>query len=121
MTTSPRKKGAQPGNKNALKHGFYASTFTSSENEDLEAVIAQNLDDEITMLRVALRRTFEVVASSADADAACFALSALGQASIRLAGLLKTQRMLQGSGSVDVAAALNQALGEVVKEFGCAK
>ncbi len=121
METTHRKRGGQPGNTNALKHGFYASSFTSTEAADLDAVLAQNLDDEISMLRVALRRTFEVVANAENADAACFALSALGQASTRLAGLLKTQRLLQGSGSVDVAAALNQALGDVVKEFGCVK
>ena len=70
------------------------------------------------MLRVALRRVFEQIAGAKDIDRACFALSTLGTASTRLAGLLKTQRLLQGSGSVDVAAALSQALGEVVKEFG---
>ena len=113
------KRGGQPGNTNAVKHGFYSRTFTSPEAADLEAVLSLNLGDEIDMLRVALRRTFELALKATDAEGALIALSTLGQASTRLAGLLKAQRLLQGSGNVDVAAALNQALGEVVKELGC--
>ena len=64
------------------------------------------------MLRVALRRVFEQVESAKDIDnSTCCALSTLGTASTRLAAL-------QGSGSVDVAAAFSQAQGEAVKEFG---
>jgi hypothetical protein len=81
-------------------------------------VMGQDLENEIAMLRVALRRVFEVVASAKEPDAACLALSTLGQASIRLAGLLKAQRLIAGAGNVDVAGALSEALSEVVKEFG---
>ena len=52
--------------------------------------MALNLDSEINMLRVTLRRTFELVDSVEDLESACSALSALGQASTHLAGLLKT-------------------------------
>jgi hypothetical protein len=33
-----RKRGGQPGNGNALRHGFYSRRFTRQEVEDLENV-----------------------------------------------------------------------------------
>jgi hypothetical protein len=55
-----RKRGAQPGNLNALKHGFYSRSFLDLENTDLEAMLAQDLESEIAMLRVVVRRAFEL-------------------------------------------------------------
>ena len=55
-----RKRGAQPGNLNALKHGFYSRNFLDLENTDLEAMLAQDLESEIAMLRVVVRRAFEL-------------------------------------------------------------
>ena len=54
-----RQPGAQPGNANALKHGFYSRFFNSPEMSDLDNVQALSLVDEITMLRVAMRRVLE--------------------------------------------------------------
>ena len=34
-----RKRGAQPGNTNALKHGFYARAYRSGELNDLDAML----------------------------------------------------------------------------------
>lgn len=116
-----RKRGGQPRNQNAVKHGFYSQMFTDLEVKDLESVMALDLTGEIAMLRVALRRVFDVVATATEAEGALAALSALGQASTRLAGLLKVQKMVAGSGNVDVAGALSEALSEVIKEFGCGK
>ena len=118
MAVTVRKRGGQPGNSNALKHGFYSSIFTDLEARDLEVVNTLDLTDEIAMLRVSLRRVFGLVANVESPEDACQALAVLGQSATRLAGLLKVQKLLQGQGSVDVAAALSQALGDVVKEFG---
>jgi hypothetical protein len=115
---TPRRRGAQPGNKNALKHGFYARSFSNLEDRDLQTVAASDLTSEIAMLRVALRRVFDSSSAATDPDTAHAALTVLGQSASRLAGLLRNQRLLEGSSSVEVAAALNQALADVVKEFG---
>ena len=48
MPPTSRAHGGQPGNSNALKHGFYARSIDLS---DLDAVRA-NLVDEITAARV---------------------------------------------------------------------
>lgn len=48
-----KKKGAQPGNKNALKHGFYSQVLDEAERLELEvARDIEGIDDEIALLRV---------------------------------------------------------------------
>jgi hypothetical protein len=62
MTPDPQPKrhpGAQPGNTNALRHGFYSRRFCRAEKDDLQRNLLNNLDDEIALLRVAIRRVFD--------------------------------------------------------------
>ena len=111
-----RKRGAQPGNVNAWKHGFYSRRFRALELNDLEAVLQDSLDDEIALLRVMIRRVFEF----ADQEAASLedwstALSTLGAASTRLAGLIRTQHLASG-GSDSLEDVLAKALGEAAHE-----
>lgn len=113
-----RRRGGQPGNVNAVKHGFYSRRFRDLEAADLEGALQDGLGDEIALMRVMIRRVFEY----ANEEAACLdswsgALSALGAASTRLAGLLRTQRLLGGNEG-DVMEALRTALGEVTRELG---
>ena len=51
-----RKPGAQQGNKNALKHGFYADKFTASEKTRLDNQNATDVTAEIALLRVCIDR-----------------------------------------------------------------
>ena len=95
-----RKRGAQPGNLNAYKHGFYSRRFSPVELSDLSNVLSENLDDEIALLRIIIRRVFEY----ADNEAATLgdwmsALSTLAASATRLSGLLRTQRQLTGKKS----------------------
>ncbi len=49
------KRGAQPGNQNARKHGFYSKHFTPEQIEQLEnADDLKDLGPEINLLRVKL-------------------------------------------------------------------
>jgi hypothetical protein len=112
-----RKRGGQPGNHNALKHGFYSKSFSHLEERDLEAIHPLDLSDEIAMLRVSLRRFFDVITGVTDPDDARQVLAILGQSASRLAGLLKAQKLLQDPGNVDVASSLSEALKDVVDEF----
>lgn len=51
-----RKRGAQPGNKNALKHGFYARALTrDKQKEYADASELHNIDEEIALLRLELK------------------------------------------------------------------
>jgi hypothetical protein len=115
--TGRRSRGGQPGNKNAQKHGFYSGNFKPKENEDLAALGGEvDLTDEIVMLRVVMRRMFENSDNCGDVASWADVLNSLGAASTRLAGLLRTQKLLSGGGS-EVADALSQALREVTSEI----
>lgn len=91
---APRKRGAQPGNRNALKHGFYARHFRLSELNSLEHV-QNGLRDEIDLLRLAMQRLI-ALATAQDSEAAEWqkTLQALGVASQRLAKLVQIHRQL---------------------------
>lgn len=116
--TSKRKRGAQPGNTNALKHGFYSHRFNNLEITDLDTALSDGLSDEIALLRVIIRRVFEYADTGAqDLDTWSQALNTLGSASTRLAGLLRTQQLIAGE-STDVVSVLSQAIGEVAHDLG---
>lgn len=60
MVVAKRKRGAPPGNKNALKHGFYSKSLTEAERLELEkARSVEGLDDEIALLRVKIQSLIE--------------------------------------------------------------
>ena len=130
MGETGKRRGAQVGNLNALKHGFYSDRFKKGEIDDLEAVAqAQNgVQDEIILMRVLIRRVFEQATCQAeessddpknDLETWSNALNALGAASTRLAGLLRVQQVLTSGSSNEILNALSTALKEVSSEIGC--
>jgi hypothetical protein len=117
-SSTKRTRGAQPGNSNAVKHGFYSRNFKHLETSDLEVALLNGLDDEIAMLRVVIRRVFDYThAEKQNLNTWTTGLETLGAACTRLAHLLRTQKLLGGQES-DMSSALSQALKEVTKEFG---
>jgi hypothetical protein len=112
-----RKPGGQPGNVNAWRHGFYSRRFKALELCDLETMLQNNLDDEISLLRVMIRRVFE----TADCQAETLqdwesVLSTLGAASTRLAGLIRVQHLSSGK-SQNIEDLLAEAIGEAAHEI----
>ncbi len=112
MDASPKRRGK------ATQPTFYTRHLSQQDLADLEAALANGLQDEIAMLRLVIRRVFEH-ASDAELDLAAWSetLDTLGAASARLARLLRTQKDLGGE-SQGVSQALSQALGEVIHEMG---
>ena len=90
-----RRRGGQPGNLNALKHGFYSKHFQKAELKDLGQ--AQDLQEEIAMMRVVTRRLLKMARGCKVMGELINVLGALGLASTRVAGLMKTQKYLGGS------------------------
>ena len=111
-----RKRGAQPGNLNAFKHGFYSKLFEPLDREDIENLLSMDLDEEIVMLRNATQQTFSLANQVDDIDQAIKVLGALGLASIRTSRLLKSQKEL-GDGDQALSVVSN-AINEVLKEWG---
>jgi hypothetical protein len=113
-----RKRGGQPGNSNAVKHGFYAAHFKAGETEALGALGEGGVQDEIDMLRVTMRRLFGMIDQAEEPAAIAATLEILANVSTTIAGLLKSQRLIEG-GQSSLSDALSQALSEVTSEFGC--
>jgi hypothetical protein len=114
---APRKRGGQPGNSNAVTHGFYSRHFTEPEAADLAAILADGIDDEIALMRVHMRRVMALASGEENLDTATHLLDTLGTASTRLATLLRTKRLLTPAQGNDVAKAIGDALTAVVKEM----
>lgn len=93
-----KKRGAPPGNTNALRHGYYTRRFRDVEPQDLE-VISGNLTNEIAGMRVAARRImkYSEEVESQDPMKAVSALNSFGLACVRIAGLSKTLAALTGN------------------------
>jgi len=89
-----RRRGAPHGNKNALKHGFYSRQFKKADLVDLESADFIGLKDEITMLRVYIRRVIDLGNDVNDLTQAISLLRVLCLASASLMRLLKTQYLL---------------------------
>jgi hypothetical protein len=116
-------KGASKGNTNALKHGFYARKFRSQEVQDLDALREgglQELVSEISILRIAISRTFaqandlETAGETIDWIAYLFGI---GEAATRVATMLKTQKILDSDQGDQVRATLIQAITDAAKEM----
>jgi hypothetical protein len=113
MTNS---RGAPKGNLNALKHGYYSRLFHASEATDLDVDQYSNLEHEITLLRVMIRRTMELADGIDDLREATRALDALGAAASRLSNLLRAQKVLTESKS-GLADEISLAIQQVNKEL----
>ena len=50
--TSPRKSGAQPHNKNALKHGIYSHFILLRDDAEMKGMSDENPKDDLAMARV---------------------------------------------------------------------
>jgi len=112
-----RKRGGQPGNTNALKHGIYRKHYTTDEITDLETALQSGLQDEIALLRVLLKRTFALASGVEDLEESTKTLNALGAATTRLSGLLRVDKLLGGGGG-NAAEAIATAISEVATELG---
>lgn len=111
--------GAGPGNRNAVKHGYYSKFFTA---EDLMALATidttADLTDEIAIVRLTLRR---LAACFDDDDLTLLDLVALARVLLRgasrVARLLETQRTLFGDRPDGISRSIDQALGELEQEW----
>ena len=111
----PRPRGSQPGNTNALKHGFYSRQFRQVDLEDLD-VINATLENEIAAMRVTIRRMLELTEGIPDPIDAIHALALTGNQIAKIAGLLRTQHLLAGGHDESFSAAMS-AIAQVLSEF----
>ena len=116
-SSSPRPPGAQPGNLNALKHGFYTSRLHKRDYTDLQTSDFKGLAEEIAILRVFTRHLVERYNASADLRETMLVVRTLCFASSCLNRMIKTQHYLLSQDD-PVQDALVQALNEIYDEWG---
>jgi len=119
-TLPARRTGGQPGNWNGFKHGFYSKRYYPLELKDLSTVLGEGLFDEIALLRVIMRRVFELANDHEKQDLNTWSasLNTLGAAATRLAGLLRTQNILTEEDSNTLVSVLSQSIGAVSHGLG---
>ena len=106
-----RKRGGQPGNLNALKHGRYSQRLREPGAE-------AKLEEEITLLHTLVWRISKM-AEGPNVELADLlkTLNVMGATIDRLARLRKVQKEF-GEASINGEAAIIQAISEVAKELG---
>ncbi|MBI5840931.1 MAG: hypothetical protein HZB19_12595 [Chloroflexi bacterium] len=95
-----RKRGAQLGNRNAFKHGFYSDQFKQAERINLSQVQNTDLTNEIELLRVQIRRYLEaetVALNQIDYETRLQALRTVSLATESLTRLIRTQVILNAN------------------------
>ncbi|MFH1087716.1 MAG: hypothetical protein V1737_03935 [Chloroflexota bacterium] len=102
--------GAPKGNQNARKHGFYSQLLNERERAEMEAALeVENLDTEIAILRVKLRRLIREHPERLDLQ-----LAALGM----MARLFRAQHNVPGRNRQSLKAAMSRILTEVAIPAG---
>ena len=95
LISSSRRPGGQPGNTNALKHGFYARKLKSRRLADYaRARTVTGLDEEIALLRLVILNLVESCLPAPGGPPDLAACSALEASLARLSHLLKDRRLL---------------------------
>jgi hypothetical protein len=104
---SPHRRGGQPGNQNARKHGFYARKLTGAEKYALRrAADIDGLDQEIALMRVKIQSSIN---SSSDN------LRTITMAAETLGRLLRTRLRL--SGKEDKRKTMEQVIHNVIRDI----
>ncbi|MEW5869053.1 MAG: tyrosine-type recombinase/integrase [Chloroflexota bacterium] len=91
-----RRVGAQPGNRNAEKHGLYTKDFEMTEADRLAASLVEGLNEEIAVMRVATRRAFERAEAMEDGMPALRGLAMVGDMCVRIGRMIKLRDELMG-------------------------
>ncbi len=115
--SSPRKRGAQPRNTNALRHGFYSRYLHKAENDDLTLTSPTDLESEIAMLRAVTRRVLALADGITDLDQAMTLLNTLSASSHRLANMIYKQRLIHGDTDSRLLDTISQAIADIVEEL----
>ena len=113
-----RRPGAQPGNKNAEKHGFYSKRFNPDETNRLDTTDRLSIESEIDLVRVYIDRIAAIVNISRNiSDDDLKALNTLANMTQSLSTMLRTHYLMRGKGG-EIEKTIMQALEEVRLELG---
>jgi uncharacterized protein YjcR len=112
-----RKPGAQSGNKNALKHGFYSEQFKADEKKRLENEDMLSVESEIALINVFMDRLSKLLDTVELSDDHMKALNTLSNMMASKSTMIRTHYLTRGR-TVDVADTILKALEELRLEMG---
>lgn len=112
-----RKSGAQPNNKNALKHGFYSRQFSKDEKSRLDLQDSTDVLAEINLLRIYVDRIAEHLSiKTKPTDDDLKILNTLSLITQSISTLTRTHYLIRGK-SGDVQDSILRALEEIRLEM----
>ena len=118
QNSSPKKsRGGQPGNLNALKHGFYTRHFNNHDLAGVNSTDFNGLMEEIAIIRLYTRRLIELDNLSADISQVANILRILCLASLTITRLVKTHQILRLGDASSSADDLHQVLEQLTREL----
>jgi uncharacterized protein YjcR len=119
-TPPKRNRGAQPGNQNALTHGFYSRKFKTIELNDLDTIDdTSGVEDEIKLLRIFMRRVSDQASTFTNLDQGMQFLRALSIATYTLSRLIKIRQSMGGHSIEDILSrSMDDAIEAIRKEKG---
>jgi len=121
MAAKNRKPGAQPGNMNALRHGFYSKQRKLLEAGNKDIAIGNGLMDltaEIGLMRNTLARLSDETQASREPETIAALLNVFGLAVCRVATLIRTQHLIAGNRPGFLEGIIQQALSDYIAEMG---
>ena len=113
-----RRRGGQPGNTNAVKHGLYSSKFSPDEAENLTGM-REGLQDEIDLMRVNISRLMEYCEQLKNAEMELKAEdyialhNVIAKEAATVARLMQVNKALNDAQNVGIHAQLLAALEDV--------
>ena len=104
-----RKGGGQPGNKNALRHGFYSKLYKAGDESRLKE---STIDDEQEIARLKAYALAALTPLKHLSDIELFAIDRLNSLLITINTIERTKLLARGHGG-DIGADILQALREL--------
>jgi hypothetical protein len=111
-----RARGAQLGNTNTLKHGFYSRRFSPMERRDLANCSILDPLSEAVMIRILQRRLFEMSEQIQDFEKVRLLLNTVAKSTMAMDRLIRTNYFLSGSKD-PVKDLISQACSETIDEL----
>jgi len=108
--TEKKRRGAQKGNQNARKHGFYSQVLDTEETRQLaQAREVDGIDEEIAIMRVKLLRLISHYPDRIDLQVA---------AASTIARMVRTKHSLSANPKESLKAAVSKVFTEIAVTLG---
>jgi hypothetical protein len=107
-----RRRGAQPGNTNALKHGIYSRLYQKKEPGELDPSSDPGLWEDFDMLRQLIRLTLDRADEAVGFETQLRFISVITVAYARLINMIKFQLMFEPTEEDQILDTTNKATAE---------